>query len=208
MRISSGLLYDLTAHGIGSEPVAAHVIKSGVDLITCSGDKLLGGPQAGIIAGKKTYIDRLKKNQLARMLRVDKVTLAALEATLMAYAHSEQAVREIPVLRDILRPADEVRQQAQAFAMQLQKHVSSSLEIDVCSGEAQIGGGTMPDVAIPSWAVSLRPVTGSITVFESRLRMGNPPVIGRIQENRLLLDFRTISPQEHTFLLEAITRAL
>lgn len=206
--LGSGLLYDLASHGIGNEPLAAHVIKSGVDIITCSGDKLLGGPQAGIIAGKKTYIDRLKKNQLVRMLRVDKVTLAALEATLMAYAHPEQAVREIPVLHDILRPADEVKQQAEAFARQLQKRVSSGLEIDVCSGEAQIGGGTMPDVTISSWSVSLRPTKESLTVFESRLRTGNPPVVGRIQENRLLLDFRTIFSHEHILLMEAINRAL
>ncbi|WP_052947929.1 L-seryl-tRNA(Sec) selenium transferase [Aneurinibacillus tyrosinisolvens] len=205
--LGSGMLYNLAAHGIGDEPLVSDVVKAGADIISFSGDKLLGGPQAGIIAGKKKYIDAMKKNQMARVLRVDKVTLAALESTLLSYLHPERAVHDIPVLRDILQPAEAVKQRADSFASAMK---ASGLDVTavVREDEAEVGGGTLPGVTVPSWVVALRSARHSASSLERLLRCGNPAVIGRIHDDWFLLDFRTISENEIEVVIEAVKKAI
>ncbi|WCK54693.1 L-seryl-tRNA(Sec) selenium transferase [Aneurinibacillus sp. Ricciae_BoGa-3] len=198
--LGSGVLYDLAGHGIGQEPVASAVIKAGADVISFSGDKLLGGPQAGIIAGKSELINRLKKNQLARILRVDKVTLAALEATLLAYLKPELAIKEIPTLRAILTPADEIKARVYAFAGRLKEQ--THIEVRICKGESEVGGGTLPGVRLPTWTAAIRCASMSTASLEKAFRRYQPAIIGRVQDDWFILDFRTIHhSQEGTILL-------
>jgi L-seryl-tRNA(Ser) seleniumtransferase len=201
--LGSGVLYDLAAHGIGEEPVAAAVVKAGADVISFSGDKLLGGPQAGIIAGKKEYINRLKKNQLARILRVDKVTLAALEATLLSYLNPEQAVTEVPTLRAILTPADQIKARVDAFAERLQQD-TMDIEVRICEGVSEVGGGTMPGVRLPTWTAAIRCTSIRTTSLEKAFRGYQPAIIGRVQDDWFILDFRTIRDSEEDTILLAI----
>ena len=153
--LGSGALYDYGQHGIGSEPVVSEVLKKGADLVSFSGDKLLGGPQAGIIVGKKHLIDRLKKNQLARVVRVDKMTIAALEATLMDYMKGIAGLKNIPVARDLLTTREEMVKRSKAFAEKLLS-MTDQYSVDVRDSIGQVGGGTMPDVELPSAAVFIK----------------------------------------------------
>lgn len=200
--LGSGVLLDLRSLGIGEEPTVQEVIAQGVDLVSFSGDKLLGGPQAGIIAGKKKYVDRLKKNQLLRSLRVDKFTLAALHATLKAYLDPEQALREIPTLHMIVQSEAEVKQRAKHF---MNKVDQSCFPCQLVPLYSEVGGGTMPEVTIPSWGVELESrVDASISSLSKRLRQADFPVIGRIQQDRFILDFRTIAEEEIDILLDTL----
>jgi L-seryl-tRNA(Ser) seleniumtransferase len=201
--LGSGVLMDLRPYGIGQEPTVQEVIAEGVDIVSFSGDKLLGGPQAGIIAGKKEYIDRLKRNQLMRSLRVDKFTLAALHATLKQYLHPNKAISEIPTLHMILQSVDEVRNKAMQFISKLDSLGYYSAELT--QTESEVGGGTMPDVKIPSWAVELTSqVDRNVAALSKRLRMAAFPVIGRIQNDRFILDFRTIAEDEIDLILSSL----
>ena len=193
--LGSGVLFDLSSYGIGKEPLVSQAISDGADFVTFSGDKLLGGPQAGIIVGKKAFIDRLKRNQLARVLRVDKMTLAALESTLLSYLDPEKARREIPVLRDLLCPLGEVRRKAETFyyALNEQDEVyEASLRQDV----GEVGGGTLPGITIPTWVVAIRSRKESTASLERKVRLSTPSIIGRIQDDWLILDFRTVKEEE------------
>ena len=198
--LGSGALYDFKKHGIGDEPVVREVIESGVDLVSFSGDKLLGGPQAGLIAGKKELIDRLKKHQLARILRVDKMTLAALEETLKSYLGGPEKINELPTVRDIVRPAAEIQIQAQSFMDSLQSH-SEKYRSELLASTSQIGGGTMPGVEIPTYVAAVKHQTLSSEQLSARLRQVKPAIVARIQDDRVCLDFRTIENSEMTALL-------
>jgi L-seryl-tRNA(Ser) seleniumtransferase len=194
--LGSGVLLDLRRYGIGEEPTVQEVLQEGIDLVSFSGDKLLGGPQAGIIAGIKTYIDSLKKNQLLRVLRVDKFTLGALHATLKAYLHPQRALQEIPTLHMMLQTEDEIRRKAKAFLSRMNQNLISAELIRV---QSEVGGGTMPEVRLPSWGLQLTSrIDRSSAAFAKRLRHAERPVIGRIQQDRYILDFRTID-EEHDF---------
>ncbi len=199
--LGSGVLFDLRPYGIGNEPTVQEVLGEGVDLVSFSGDKLLGGPQAGIIAGKKKYVDRLKKNQLMRSLRVDKFTLAALHATLKAYLNPEKAVREIPTLRMILQPEEDIKRKAETFINELG---AAECSCRLIRTEAEVGGGTLPEVTLPSWGVEIEPHHENAADFSRRLRRAPFPVIGRIQQDRYLLDFRTIAEDEMPLLIKRI----
>lgn len=200
--LGSGVLYDLRLHNIGDEPTVNEVLQQGVDLVSFSGDKLLGGPQAGIIAGKKQWIDRLKQNQLMRMIRVDKMTLAALEATLRLYLNQEQAIRKIPVLRDMLQDVEEIRARAMRFFAWIHEYnVLSDWTIEVEQDSTEVGGGSLPAVTLPTYVVSITHSEKSVHHLERLLRASNPAVIGRISKNRLLLDFRTICDDEVPLLM-------
>lgn len=200
--LGSGVLLDLRKLGIGEEPTVQEIIAQGIDLVSFSGDKLLGGPQAGIIAGKKKYIDRLKKNQLMRTLRVDKFTLAALHATLKAYLDPEQALKEIPTLRMIVQSEEKVKERAEKFMDQVDKNRFPCKLVPLHS---EVGGGTMPEVSLPSWGVALESrVDASIASLSKRLRQADFPVIGRIQQDRFILDFRTIAEEEIGILINTL----
>lgn len=200
--LGSGVLLNLRDLGIGDEPTVQEIIEEGVDLVSFSGDKLLGGPQAGIIAGKKQYIDRLKKNQLMRALRVDKFTLAALSATLKAYLNPEQALQEIPTLRMLVQSDTEIKEKASRFIRGVDQ---SKFPCQLINLSSEVGGGTMPDVTLPSWGVEIQTnVDNSIAALSKRLRMAEFPLIGRIQHERFILDFRTIEEEEIEIALHTL----
>jgi L-seryl-tRNA(Ser) seleniumtransferase len=193
--LGSGALYDFKKHGIGDEPVVREVIESGVDLVSFSGDKLLGGPQAGIIAGKKALIDRLKKHQLARVLRVDKLTFAALEETLKAYLSSDDAIMELPTVRDVIRPLETIKQQAEAFIEEMQQQ-TEAYQLELRESTSQIGGGTMPGVEIPTYMAAVSHGRFSAQELAASLRSCRPAIITRIQDEQVCIDFRTINQEE------------
>ncbi len=189
--LGSGVLIDLSKYGITYEPTVQDSIAKGADVVCFSGDKLLGGPQAGIIIGRKKYIDMMKKNQLTRALRIDKFTAAALEMVLQEYLSEEKAIKNIPVLRMITCPLEEVEWEAEDLCKLLQeKDLSAELECVPC--ESQIGGGSLPLERIPSRAVAIHPKKISAAELEERMRHLPVPVIPRIVNDTVLLDVRTI----------------
>ena len=181
--LGSGLLMSLDEVGLTGEPTAADVVRAGATVVTMSGDKLLGGPQAGLIVGTRDVLQRMRVNPLLRALRVDKFTIAALEATLVIYRDPQQALTRIPVLRMLSMPLSELR----ARAKQAQSAIGAGARI--VESEASVGGGAFPNVRIPSVALA---VEGDAEALERRLRGGEPPVIARISDGRVLLDLRTV----------------
>ncbi|WP_246939586.1 L-seryl-tRNA(Sec) selenium transferase [Bacillus pinisoli] len=192
--LGSGVLYDFRQHGIGDEPVVSEVLKQGADLVSFSGDKLLGGPQAGIIAGKKVLIDKLKKHQLARVLRVDKLTFAALEATLLAYLKGTEKMMEIPVIRDMLIKPEEILQKAEQFKSILLN--SSKYQLTIEQDVSQVGGGTMPDVELSTYVVTLTHPIKNAELLSKELRLNDPSIVTRVRNNQVIFDFRTIQSSE------------
>ena len=189
--LGSGVLIDLSKYGITYEPTVQESIRKGADVVCFSGDKLLGGPQAGIIIGKKKYIDRMKKNQLTRALRIDKFTAAALELVLQEYLSEEKAVQNLPVLRMITRPHEEIEKEARTLVRMLRRaQLPAKVEVQKC--ESQIGGGSLPLERIPSMAAAIRPEKISVAELEERMRHLPVPVIPRIVNDTVLLDVRTI----------------
>ena len=192
--MGNGLMLDMSAYGL-SEPNIPASLATGIDVMLFSGDKLLGGPQAGIIVGKKKYIRAMKKHPLARAMRVDKMTFAALEATLMKYRDPKVALRDIPVLRMISASDEELREKAGRLADAIKK-ADPDIHIELVSVEDQIGGGSAPMVRLPGWAVSVKDGKKSADRTERRLRKADTPVIARINDDRLLLCVRTIADDE------------
>jgi L-seryl-tRNA(Ser) seleniumtransferase len=184
--LGSGLLISLAAVGLRGEPVASDIVRDGATVVTMSGDKLLGGPQAGIVLGRSSAIARMRSNPLTRALRVDKLTLAALEATLALYRDPARAVREIPTLAMITEDVAAIRQRARGLADVLSRR---NIRCEVVDTDAQVGGGAFPTARIPSAGLAL---PGSADRIDVRLRSGEPPVVGRISDGRLLLDLRTV----------------
>ncbi|MGQ0713994.1 MAG: L-seryl-tRNA(Sec) selenium transferase [Gemmatimonadaceae bacterium] len=200
--LGSGLLVSLEGHGLTGEPIASDAVRDGATVVTMSGDKLLGGPQAGIVLGHAAAIARMRANPLTRAFRVDKLTLAALEATLAIYRDPERAVREVPTLAMIAAGAEEIRTRAHSLADRL---ASRGVRCDVVPTEAQVGGGAFPTARIASAGIVL---TGDPEALDVRLRTGDPPVVGRIGDGRLLLDLRTVRPEMDGELPAVIERAL
>ena len=189
--LGSGVLINLEKYGLTHEPTVQESIAHGADVVCFSGDKLLGGPQAGIIIGKKKYIDMMKKNQLTRALRIDKFTAAALEMVLMEYLSEETAVQNIPVLRMIAMPLDEIEKEAGYFARILRR-TGMDAKIQVVSCESQIGGGSLPLERIPSMAVTIKPENISVPKLEEEMRHLSMPIIPRTANDTIYLDVRTI----------------
>jgi L-seryl-tRNA(Ser) seleniumtransferase len=191
--LGSGALVDLKAAGFGSEPPAGESIADGADLITFSGDKLLGGPQAGIVAGKREYIEILRRHPLYRALRVDKLTIAALEATLDSYLR-DAAIEEIPVLRMLSVTREQITERAGRMIAMLSE--KEGLAIDLIDGVSAVGGGGSPDVQPETTLIALSHPTLTAAEIESRLRLSDPPVIARIADDRVLIDLRTVAETE------------
>ncbi len=192
--LGSGVLIDLSKYGITYEPTVQESIRKGADVVCFSGDKLLGGPQAGIIIGKKKYIDRMKKNQLTRALRIDKFTAAALELVLQEYLSEEKAVQNLPVLRMITRPHEEIEKEARTLVRMLRRaQLPAKVEVQKC--ESQIGGGSLPLERIPSMAAAIRPEKISVAELEERMRHLPVPIIPRTTNDTILLDVRTMERQ-------------
>ena len=196
--LGSGSLVEL-----GDEPTASASLAAGADLVCFSGDKLLGGPQAGIIAGKREWIAKIEKDPLMRAFRLDKMTLAALEATLRIYLDEAAALRDVPVLRLLATPLDELRQRAEALATRLAALpgiAAATAREDI----AFVGGGSLPDQQLPTWVIQVRPAALSDADFAQRLRTGEPAVLGRLRADQLLLDVRTVFPDQTDDLVQAI----
>lgn len=193
--LGSGVLVDLEQFGLTHEPTVQESIAKGADVVCFSGDKLLGGPQAGIIIGKKKYIDMMKKNQLTRALRIDKFTATALELVLQEYLSEEKAVQNIPVLRMIAEPLEEIEKRAKTLARML-KAAELPAEVKVIPCESQIGGGSLPTERLSSMAVEIRPEKISVHEFEERLRKLPVPVIARTVNDAVVLDARTLQKKE------------
>jgi L-seryl-tRNA(Ser) seleniumtransferase len=204
--LGSGALLDSSALGLRHEPLAADALRAGVDLVTFSGDKLLGGPQAGIVVGRRDLVARLRRNPLARAVRIDKLCLAGLEATLRLVREPEDAWREIPVLAMLGLSAAAIGARAEALAEAI-KAVAPNISCAVEDGTSEVGGGALPLQAIPTRILVLRG-TESASVLEERLRRGAPPVLVRVREDRVLVDLRTVAPSEEAMLREALANAL
>jgi len=206
--LGSGMLLDPAEFGLPEEPTVPATVAAGVDVVTFSGDKLLGGPQAGLIVGRREAIDRLRRHPLARALRCDKVTLATLEATLRLYLDPQRARAEIPVLQMLDMRVEDLRRRGRRLGKRLQQRLGDRAEVTVVAEPSAIGGGALPLTELPGYAVALTPATLSVDQLGERLRAGNPPVVGRIRDNRLLLNLRTVSASEEPLLLAAIDAAL
>jgi L-seryl-tRNA(Ser) seleniumtransferase len=195
--LGSGCLIDMKPFGIQDEPTVQEIIKAGVDIVTFSGDKLLGGPQVGVIIGEKRFVDAIATTQLMRAVRVDKMTIAAFEAIIHLYLDENRAMAEIPTLKMLFMKPEEIRKRAYAIMRQLKKNGAERLaEICVLKDTSQSGGGALSEVPFDTYVVSVRPHIMSVTALEAALRRQNPPIIARIKENALLLDARTI-PDEY-----------
>jgi L-seryl-tRNA(Ser) seleniumtransferase len=202
--IGSGALIDFAQFGLTDEPIAAESIKAGADLVLFSGDKLLGGPQCGIVVGKREAIAQLMAHPLMRALRVGKSTLAALEATLKLYRDPEQAKLQIPLLTLLSASPDNLRLRAERLAAQL-LDCDRVAQTEVIESTAQLGGGTVPAQSIPTWCVAIEPHELSVDALATELRLGQPSVFGRIQSGRLLLDLRSVMAHQDVQILAALT---
>ncbi|NMB41258.1 MAG: L-seryl-tRNA(Sec) selenium transferase [Firmicutes bacterium] len=202
--LGSGVLLDLSKYGLPYEPMVQDSVKAGVDVVTFSGDKLLGGPQAGVIVGKSRLLERIKSNQLARALRVDKFTLAAMEATLRLYLDEQKALQEIPILRMLTASADLLQHRAEKIACKLKNNLHEKWRIDISQEKSRVGGGSLPSASLPSWQVSLQLEGVNAHELARKLRGARPPVIARVRDQKVLLDFRSLSEEEDLLLLKAI----
>jgi L-seryl-tRNA(Ser) seleniumtransferase len=205
--IGSGALIDFARFGLGGEPVARTSIAGGADLVLFSGDKLLGGPQAGILAGRKELIQRIEKNPLMRALRLDKMTLAALEATLRLYLNEERALEEVPVLRMLATSPEELRQRAKGLSAQL-RHIPGVASVGEAEDETFVGGGSLPDQSLKTWVIELTAEGQSEDELSRRLRLGSPAVISRVRDGKIVLDLRTVFPHQEAGLIRAISEAV
>ena len=204
--LGSGNLVDLAAYGLEQEPTVSEVVRAGVDVVTFSGDKLLGGPQAGILVGKKRYLEVLKRHPLNRALRIDKMTLAALEATLRQYLDPDAAVRGIPTLQMITAPVQEVNRRARRLLRQLTGIMSDEWSVTVQADVAEVGAGALPLTKIPTRVISVRSTRMSASAIEQRFRRQDPSVLGRIQQDTFLLDMRMVQDHELPEVVQAFRR--
>jgi L-seryl-tRNA(Ser) seleniumtransferase len=199
--LGSGALFDLRSVGVNGEPSVLDSLRQGVNIVTYSGDKLLGGPQAGMLSGRSDLITRMRSNSLFRALRVDKLTYAALEGTLLAYVKGDHDV--IPALRMMRLSAEEIGTRAQAVAGKIK---SSRLSIEVLDGESVIGGGAAPSAVLPTELLAMTFEGWSADELSARLRASDPPVIARVEEGHVLLDLRTVFPEQDEALVRAIRK--
>lgn len=201
--IGSGVLVDLSKYGLEYEPTVQASIKAGADIVCFSGDKLLGGPQAGIIVGKKELIDKIKKHPLTRALRIDKFTAIALESVFHEYIDEERAVKNIPVLKLINKNLDDIKTQAQLLYKELKNNAKEKCEITIESCESQIGGGSLPLERINSFCLSIRPLNMTTAALEKKLRNMDTPIIGRVINDNYIIDLRTVLEGEEKIISKA-----
>jgi len=202
--LGSGCFIDLGDYGLQREPTVAEVVAAGTEVVTFSGDKLLGGPQAGIILGKEAVLAQIKKNPLNRALRIDKLTLAALEGTLMAYLAPEAAREDLPVLKSLTEPLPEVRRRAQKLLRKLRAARLADISFSLREGTAAAGGGSLPGQEIPTALVAATPQTMSAARLEERLRGQQIPIIARVAATDVLFDMRTVAEDEFPIVSEAL----
>jgi L-seryl-tRNA(Ser) seleniumtransferase len=206
--LGSGAIIDTGALGAGPTTTLRAAVESGCDVVTASGDKLLGGPQCGIVVGRKDLIQQIGSHPLARALRVDKLTLAALEATLRLYREPERAVSSIPTLRYLGRGLTELRALAEKLRLAIGDLQEATVEL--VESQSQVGGGSLPGENLPTVCARITTPGGGKAVerISRNLRLGDPPVIGRIRDGSVYLDPRTLEPEEITVVAEAVRKAV
>ena len=205
--VGAGALTDFAPFGFRDQPTLQESVRAGADLVTSSADKLMGACQGGIILGTATWIEAIRRNPLARVVRVGKLTLAALEATLTLFLDEELALRELPTLRMLAREASDVAEQAKRIAQALQKKVGGS-EVTVIEGESQMGAGSLPTENIPTSLVAITPSRFDASELAACLRHYSPPIFARIQEERVLIDPRTLQDGEDEVIVKALVEIL
>ena len=206
--LGSGCLVDLSRFGLMKEPTVQEAVAGGVDVVTFSGDKLLGGPQAGIIIGKREIIDRIKKNPINRAMRIDKFTLAGLESILRMYLDEKEALQNIPTLAMISAPIDVLNRRAHKLVRRIRKKIPGACLIFVFDTVSRVGGGAMPEQNLASRAVVIEPAGTTVSRLEKKLRQLEVPVICRVEDDRLILDMRTVADNEVNLLSDCLIMAL
>ena len=206
--LGSGTLVDFSKYGLIKEPTVQESLAAGVDVVTFSGDKLLGGPQAGIILGSKRHIDRIKANSLTRALRIDKMTLAALEATLQLYRDEPRAVHQIPTLRMLTLPLAVIHGRAAELKSRLERVPGEGLKVEMLDISSKAGGGSLPMLDLPSRCLGITVGGMSVNAVERWLRNSNPPIIGRIENDRFIVDPRTLQEEELDIIEKAFADML
>jgi L-seryl-tRNA(Ser) seleniumtransferase len=206
--LGSGCFVDLTQYGLEKEPTVQETTKMGVDLVTFSGDKLLGGPQAGIILGKKSFLDAVKNNPLTRALRIDKLTLAALESTLLLYLDEERAMEEIPTLRMLKVDRTTLRKRGRRLLKRLTGTMKEKIDINLREDVSQVGGGALPLQELQTVVLAIKPIDFSVNRLEENLRKTQPPIVSRISKDELILDMRTVFDEEIPLLAAGLEKAL
>ncbi len=206
--MGSGNLFDCSSYNLRHEPTVQQTVAAGLDLISFSGDKLLGGPQAGIIVGRKKYIDPIKTNQLNRALRIDKMTLAALEATLRLYMDPELARTKVPTLAMITADPDRLKGRARRMKQRLVRHFGDRIHVSLLPGMSRVGGGAFPEQDMPTTLVGLRAKTLTVDELKTTLLNTHPPLIGRIEDDWFCLDPRTIAPREISLVIAALEEGI
>ncbi len=204
--LGSGVFLDLEKYGLPPEPRVQDSVSAGADLVTFSGDKMLGGPQCGIIVGREDLVARIRKNQLARAMRVDKFTIAALEATMRLYLDEEKAIREIPVWRMLTAEPALLEERAKTLASRFAE-IAGSANISVVRGVSKVGGGALPTAELPTYLVVVKPMEVKAERVVENLRLNNPPVILRLQHDMLLFDPRTVFEDQEDILVQALKKA-
>jgi L-seryl-tRNA(Ser) seleniumtransferase len=204
--LGSGCLIDLAAHGLQHEPTVREVLATDIDVVTFSGDKLLGGPQAGIIVGKKDIVAKIKKNPLNRALRIDKFTLAALEATLMHYLAPQAAPRTLRSLKALTEQLRDVKKRARKLINKLKKANIPDLTFELREDVAAAGGGSLPTEDIPTIVVAVKSANMAASRMEAKLRQAPVPIIARVNENEILLDLRTVAEDEFGFIIDGLRK--
>jgi len=203
--LGSGILLDLREEGFNYEPTVQERVEAGTDIVTFSGDKLLGGPQAGIIVGKKKYINKMKKNPLTRALRVDKFTLASLEATLKEYKDQKSAKQNIPTLRMLTENLNNIKNRAQKLTNMLaNKNLNKKYKFNIKKDISKVGGGAFPLEELETYVLEIKNEKLSASELSYKLRMNYPPIFSRIQDEKLILDFRTIKNEDLDIILKAL----
>jgi L-seryl-tRNA(Ser) seleniumtransferase len=202
--LGSGCLLDLSPYGLEKEPTVQESLAAGLDLVLFSGDKLLGGPQAGLALGSREVVARLRQNPLTRALRPDKLTLAGLEATLRLYLEEPRALTAIPTLRLATRSLGELERQGRNLARAMKRRWGDRIKVTLKASEARVGGGSLPSASLPSRALTLELPPLAPHELEARLRQTHPPIIARLEHGALLLDLRTFEAEEHPALLSAL----
>ncbi len=202
--LGSGSLIDFSPYGLTQEPTVQEVVKTGVDVITFSGDKLLGGPQAGVIVGKRSILKPLIKNPLNRALRIDKLTLAALESTLRLYLDPESVIQKVPTLRMITMTKSELSGRTSRFKEKFLKNLPDTITVKIEDDVSQVGGGALPEQHLPTAVLALQSKAVPVQECEMRLRDHKPPVIARINQDQLRIDLRTVAEEDEEELADAL----
>lgn len=206
--LGSGMLIDFSKYGLGSEPIIRDSVKSGADIISFSGDKLLGGPQAGIILGKKDIINIIKSNPLTRALRIDKLTLAALESTLRLYRDEENVIKKIPTLRMLTDSYTNIKKRASTILKKLEPVLPKHVEIKLADLSSRPGGGAFPSLTLPSCCIIIKSAKISAVELEKKLRKNDTPIIGRIEDDCFVIDPRTIQKGEEKIIYKTLIKVL